>query len=220
MYLAAQKTLDDNEAIWIGIPAIANAKSLLNANVASIGNYSVKLENDGTGQTLEKNRSRENLENAILKVVGGMTGYTTSENLFALRRQLNYQHWQLRHAKDNELCDIASAVYQAAYPYKENLVLFLVTDEDFVALDTLRLAFPATIPAKRVVSGANSAAREAMKKLFTDTDTLLKDTLDNLIVIYRVPQPDFYNQYMAARTIVDLGHGKKSDAPPVEMTHA
>ena len=218
MYLTTDKTLEENEAIWTGMPAITAAKTRLNSNVSAISNYSYMRENDSTGETLVKHQSRTDLEKAIQKIIGGMIGYTTAENLIALRQNINYQPWQLTHARDNELCDIATAVYMAALPCKEKLIPFMVTDEDFVALDTLKTEYPKTIPGKRVAGGANTAAKEAMKLLFKDTDKLLKDTLDNLMIIYRVPQPEFYSKYLVARVVVELGHGKKRVRPTTDST--
>jgi hypothetical protein len=106
-------------------------------------------------------------------------------------------------------------VYSASLPYKEQLAPFLVSGEDFDALDALSTSFPQTIPETRVLSGANTAAMKAMKLLFKDTDKLLNETIDDLLVMYRGPQPEFYNKYLAARVIIDLGHGKKADKAPI-----
>jgi hypothetical protein len=214
MYLTTDKTLQENASLWTGILAIEAAKTQLNSNIVAIEGYSSSRENDPSGQTLVKHQSREQLEKTLQKVIGGMMGYATAERLVELKQNIHYSPWQLKKATDNRLCDIANAVYVASLPYTEKLSPFLVSSTDFEALNALSIAFLRTIPGKRVASGANTASMKAMKLLFRDTDKLLNDTIDDLLVMYRGPQPDFYNKYLASRVIVDLGHGKKAGKAP------
>ncbi|NCQ19599.1 MAG: hypothetical protein GW805_14895, partial [Ignavibacteria bacterium] len=58
-----------------------------------------------------------------------------------------------------------------------------------------------------------SATRVALTKLFEKTDALLNEEADMLVEVVKESQPDFYNQYFAARVIKDLGgsHTKPAD---------
>ena len=82
------------------------------------------------------------------------------------------------------------------------------------ALHTLSGVFDSDIPEKRVVVGSNATVRKAMKGVFRDSDVLLKETLDELMKMFRVPDPEYYDQYLSSRVIVDLGHGKKHVSTP------
>lgn len=214
MYLSTEKMLDENRAVWEGMAAMVEAKTIFSSNLIAISEYSAQREADGSGQTIVKGQNREDLENMILKMVGGMIGYTTSADLVAVRKTINYTPTRLNRAKDNELYDIATSLLEVATPYKTELVPFLIEDRDFETLDNLRNTFKNSIPAKRLVDGANTAAMKAMKLLFKETDMLLKEKIDNLLLTYRVPEPLFFTKYRAARVILDLGHGKRSGNKP------
>ena len=210
MYLSTEKTLDESETLWMGVPALVSAKASLSTNIAAIGGYSTQLVSDGTGQTIVKKQSRDLLENAILKISGGLVAYCTAENLVSQRKDINFKPSQLVRAKDIELYNMAAALLNVALPVKTFLAPYLITEADIEELDALHTAFLKSIPGKRDSVGSAIAARIAMRLLFKETDVLIKDRLDNLVVIFRFAKLEFYTKYCSARVIVDLGHGKKA----------
>ena len=210
MYLSIEKTLDENGTLLAGVPALVSAKTILSANIVAIGGYSTQLLSDSTGQTIVKKQSRDVLENAILKVSGGLVAYCTAENLVAQRKDINFKPYQLNRAKEIELYNMAAALLVVALPVKTLLASYLITEADIEELDALHTAFLKSIPGKRDSVGSAVAARLAMRLLFKETDLLIKDKLDNLVVIFRAANPEFYTKYTSARVIVDLGHGKKA----------
>jgi len=50
--------------------------------------------------------------------------------------------------------------------------------------------------------------------LFKETDAILKNKLDKLMLSFRITNPDFYTNYLNARIIVDLGVGTKTEVKP------
>jgi hypothetical protein len=60
----------------------------------------------------------------------------------------------------------------------------------------------------------SKSATTAIGGLFKDTDAILKNKLDKLILSFRITNPDFYTNYLNARIIVDLGGGKKEGVKP------
>ena len=69
---------------------------------------------------------------------------------------------------------------------------------------------------KEVTSGVAErvGARTAVSDLFVQVDEVLKEELDAMMQIFRVTDPELYNDYRAARVIKDLGarHGKNAAA--------
>ena len=210
MYLSTEKTLDENQILWAGVPALVSAKTVLSTNISAIGDYSTKLMSDGTGQTAVKKQNRDELENAILKMTGGLVAYCTAQDLVAQRKDINFKPYQVTRAKDIELYNMAAALLKVALPVKTQLSIYFIEEADIDELNALHTAFLKSIPGKRDSIGSALAARLAMRLLFKETDLLIKDKLDNLMVIFRAAKPEFYTKYGSARVIVDLGHGKKA----------
>jgi hypothetical protein len=210
MYLSTEKTLDESETLWAGVPALVLAKTTLSTNIAAIGDYNTQLLSDGTGQTLIKNQNRDNLEDGVLKLSGGLVAHFTAEGQVAMRKDVTFKPYQVNRAKDIELYNMAHLLVKIALPVKTQLEKYYIFEADIVELDALHTAFLKSIPGKRDSVGSGTAARLAMRLLFKETDVLIKDQLDNLMVIYRAAKPEFYSKYGTARVIVDLGHGKKA----------
>jgi len=47
-------------------------------------------------------------------------------------------------------------------------------------------------------------ALDAIDQLFDECNALLKNRMDNIMLMFRESNPDFYNGYERARTIVDM----------------
>lgn len=209
MYQTVNETLLDNKETWKDQENITSNQEKLGNFIKGIDGYSAEREKDGTAQTLVKHLTREDFVKSILKVAGGMAGFTTARKLYILRKEVCYTPSAVQYAKDSDLCDMATNLYNAALPYKDEMGSYLLAAKDVDELNTNIMAYKKAIPGKRVATGASSAAKEAMGLLFEETDLLLKDEMDYMMLIYRDSNPIFYSKYRTARAILDLGHGKK-----------
>lgn len=65
----------------------------------------------------------------------------------------------------------------------------------------------------RVSVSERKAAHEKLAKLFAQTDALLKNQLDRLMVRFRETEPELYATYQNARRIIPYGvrHEKKKE---------
>jgi hypothetical protein len=76
--------------------------------------------------------------------------------------------------------------------------------------------FKASIPQKRVATGTSKVSTGNINETFKTIDALLKDEMDVLLMPFQFTQPDFYNEYLSTRSIVDTGgNRKKTEETPV-----
>ena len=209
MYRTVNVTMLDNKDTWKDQEDIAAAQLRLDNYIKGIDNLSAEREKDGTAQTLVKHLTREDFVKSIMNVSGCLAAFCTARKMFVLRKEVHYAPYEVQYAKDSDLCDIATNLYNAALPYKDAMGAFMLKAQDIEDLNANNLAYKKAIPGKRVATGASVAAKEAMDLLFQETDQLLKDELDYLMQIFRDSNPMFYSKYRTARAIIDLGHGKK-----------
>lgn len=71
-------------------------------------------------------------------------------------------------------------------------------------------AFQAVQPKPRQGRVTSSAATSQLPQLFTEADSVLNERLDALVVQFKATQPVFFNEYAAARVIVDNPGGRGS----------
>ena len=56
----------------------------------------------------------------------------------------------------------------------------------------------------RSILNTKYVALDTIDQLFDEGNALLKDKMDNMMLIFRERNPEFYNGYKRARTIVDM----------------
>ena len=114
----------------------------------------------------------------------------------------------LKKTRDNILFDKARLIYETAQPLAAELIIYLVTEDDINAINTLMRQYEEAIPEKRAAVAESKASTDTMRTVFHEIDFLLKDKLDNLMVIFRSSNLDFFKTYTNARIIIDLGRRK------------
>jgi len=211
MIEAVITVLNNNSTTWNSIPPIVEIKTKVETNLTKIRGLRQIQEKDFTGITVNKAEIRENLIAATLKLIGGLMAYATVTSNHELRNSINYGKHDLNHSRDNILYDKALLVYNTAQPLATELAVYLIGEEDILAVDTLLKKYEPAIPEKRAATSETKAATEALKQTFKDTSFLLKDKLDNLMLIFQAGNPDFYNAYVNSRIIIDLGKRHKSN---------
>ena len=205
MFETVMTVLDNNSTVWNSIPPIVEIKTKVDTNIYKIRELRQKQEKDFTGITVNKAEVQEKLIAATLKLIGGLMAYSTVNNDHRLRNSINYTKSDLFLSRDNILYDKALLVYNIAQPLAAELSVYLIIEEDILAVDTLLKKYEQAIPEKRAATSETKAATEALKQTFRATSLLLKDKLDNLMLIFQAVNPDFYNAYTNSRIIIDLG---------------
>jgi len=205
MFETVMTVLDNNSTVWNSIPPIVEIKTKVDTNIYKIRELRQKQEKDFTGITVNKAEVQEKLIAATLKLIGGLMAYSTVNNDHRLRNSINYTKSDLFLSRDNILYDKALLVYNIAQPLAAELSVYLIIEEDILAVDTLLKKYEQAIPEKRAATSESKAVTEALKQTFKATSLLLKDKLDNLMLIFQAVNPDFYNAYTNSRIIIDLG---------------
>jgi len=79
----------------------------------------------------------------------------------------------------------------------------MLTDEMIVEAETTLDDFKALIGQPRHIRNQAYAAMTVLEELIDTTNALLKEKLDKLMIRFSVTDPEFYDVYLRARTIVD-----------------
>lgn len=76
-----------------------------------------------------------------------------------------------------------------------------------------------SIPQQRVATSASKVSTLNIGDVFKSLDKLLKDEIDELMLLFQFTKPDFYNAYKNARVIVNYsGRGKAKPETPADPT--
>lgn len=217
MYEAVQAFVAGTQSTWTSIAAIGTSKQEFDNKIAAIRTERQKQEKDASGLVTERKLIRETLTRQTLKVSGALLAYASATGNAELMAVADYSPSNLSQSRNNIFYDKARLIYEAASPLATQLADYNLAAADLTQLQTMLGQFLTAIPKRRNATATSKSATAAIRALFKETDLLLKNKLDMLMLSFRISNPDFYANYQNARIIVDLGAGKKpkeTPAPP------
>jgi hypothetical protein len=209
MYSSVDMVLDNNTSFFSQLEELVKAHQQLKNGQILISQYRQIQEVDSTGLTKNKIKLRKEMIGCILKFSASLRAYATSVKNDELKVKTNYGLSDLKKSADPILLDIGALMMALANTVKNELIRFFISVADFKEIDRLLFAFKLAIPKKRVAISASKVSTLNIGKVFSAQDTLLKEVIDVMMLPLRFSQPDFYNAYKNARTIVNFsGRGK------------
>jgi phosphate uptake regulator len=206
MYEAVNTVMDKNSTIWTPLLVASDLSTKVKSIIVKIQDLRQVQALDTKGITVNKSVVREQLTTATLKLSNALAAYASLNNNYELLGEVNYTPSALNKSRDNILFDIATIIQNKAKLYETELADFLIKPEDITGQQTLIDQYIEAIPEKRVAVTASKTSTTDLKAQFREMDTLLKENLDRVILLFKSTNPDFVQQYFNARIIIDLGH--------------
>ena len=209
MYSSVDLVLDNHASLFGTLGELTDAHLRLKNGAALIRQHRQVQEADVSGLTKNKIQLRANMIKCILQFSAAIMAFATSAKDEELRVKANYGLSDLNKSPDPLLLDIGTLLMGLANPLKSDLSRFFIGDAEFKEMDHLLVAFKQAIPQRRVATSASKVSTGNINELFHSQDALLKQEIDVLMLPFQFTQPDFYNAYRNARSIVDYaGRGK------------
>ncbi len=207
MYLAVQKVCDDNSIVWSGIVACATAITDLQNKVNEIVTVRQVQESNPTGITQDKAVKKDVMVNQAMFVKGAVQAYATNTGNNELFESVNYSISEMKRPADTICRDRALLIYNKANEVVASLSTYGVDATVLTSFQTAINEYAAIIARPRTARSSIKAATTALNKLFVDTDLIIKRKIDLLMVQFKATNTSFYNTYLNARQIIDLGKG-------------
>jgi hypothetical protein len=214
MYNTVIQHCDNNAATVATIPAFEAAVTALKATRDLIEAKRNFQAQPISGTTEDKNNARTGLEDAAVAIASKGYAFAVNTNNMDLKEQFNYTKSDLQRLRDGELDGVCQNIHDAADANAAALVSYGIVAGDITGLKDLIDAYKAIVTGPRTKIGNRSAAKDDLKTLFKQADNTLKQQMDKLAIGFKTSHPDFYNQYLAARVIVDAPTQKKEETPP------
>lgn len=208
MFRTVLSVLNNFSSVW-------NTNAAFAAMVALLQNYINQLVADdqwqqtGTkGATAARHQGRQAFVNLVLQQAQGGFAYATATGNAALKVACKITLSTLNRLSDMELVADARNVHDALMPFVSSMAPYGVSANSLANLQTAANAFTAQSAQPSAAKAIVSVATEDADKTTRLASALLKEQLDPMMMQFMLSQPLFYNQYMAARTILDYGHRK------------
>jgi len=207
-YESVAVVFDNNTEIYSHTEAFVPYVEQLNGNIDKIHEVAGIQGQIRTGTTAEKAALRTSLTDATIKVKNGVKALGVFTDNNKLKDSVSFTDSELKTSRDNVIADKAGIIYKVASGVIPQLEPYFVTEADVLAIHTLQKQYLDAIATPRYETLLSKDATRKLKALFGETDTLLREKIDETILIFQPANPDFVNNYFDARIIVDLGRRK------------
>ncbi len=204
MFIAVQSTLENNNAIWNDNVKFSEAKNQLDKNITSIQGLSDDVMESTKPETNEKNQIRKSLEDKILPISGILNAHAAFSKDESLKTSLISTRSGLETMKETTLVTYSNNLVAKAKNLEHILTTeYSVSTSEIEEISNQTTAFKNLIGIAKPKRAAINAAKQTLNKHVDESNNLLREVIDKLMLRYQITDPQFYNEYQQSRTIVD-----------------
>ena len=203
MFIGIQEYLDHQTSIWSAIKRIVSYKNDLDEIIERISSKSEEAS------SLVGVKGRKE----TLKILIAIKGSSLSGSLQAfaydkgdrdLAVKVEASKSDIIRMKEVELGSFIKVLVDTSNQNIKALADFGVSKEILTEIKTSMEEYKQLIGKPRSILNTKYVALDTIDQLFDEGNALLKDKMDNMMLIFRERNPEFYNGYERARTIVDM----------------
>ena len=196
--------------VWKPLPAFARAVGDFTGVIPEITD-TVQVQASRIGTAGEKAAALEALGNAVHEVGGAVFSFAEDNEDHELKGRVDFSRTDITDGRESEIVARCRDILSAASANIDSLADYGVNQAKLGGLKKKIDAFEQLHTKPRQNIATSSAATKRMPKLFGKADGIIKRRLDKLVVQFKESAPDFYNEYQAARSIVDNPGGRNGN---------
>ena len=204
MYYSVSAVCDNRPDLWCENEAFLETYSKFRSKIPQIKRCKDILTVETIVSQSFKSVDRIELEEVSFFLAGRILLYAkqkADEGLYAEIR--NFKNC-LSHCTDMEFIRVCTTLSEVAENCIQELSAFAVTPEEITELKQLAADFAINQARSKSHHAKNKSTEEQLKKLFKDTDDILKRQLDHVVDFFKNSESEFYEAYLAARVIVEV----------------
>lgn len=203
MYLSTQETLDANTTLWNAIPIVVTTKNNLDELIQRIADVNEKTNPNSKAVTASKEKTKTALADKIVVISGILQAFAAFNDNTVLLGKVKITQSDIYNSRETDIEKLVSPVIDEARKYLTDLADFGLTEAMITEAETTLDDFKALIGQPRTIRNQAYAAMTLMDELFDETNALLKNKMDKLMIRFKFTDTQFYSEYERARTIVD-----------------
>lgn len=203
MYRVVEQYCDDNSAIVSTVLGFQTAVTNFKAKIASLIGSEQLSAVPLTGIALEKTVSKKDLCQLAADVASMVYAFADATSNITLREEVNFPYSKLKETRDDllaprcqNICDSGNANMPAVKDYG-------LTTTILAELQAAITDYAAKTPKPRTAVSNRKTQNANIKALIADTDAVLKNRMDKIVVAFRALHPDFVTGYDSNRIIID-----------------
>jgi hypothetical protein len=203
MFRAVLQFLLNNAAITATIAAFTPIFAAFQAKLTAMEEAVAGEAAIITGTTADKASLRLSLALELKRIGDAITSYAATVNNNALREAVSLSLSALKKLKEEVFIAQAQNYHDLANDNIAALAPWNILPADVSALQAVIDSYSTAVPAPRNKIAQRAAFIQAQNAAEKDITKLLKEQMDPVIYQFAASDPDFYNQYVNNRAIVN-----------------
>jgi hypothetical protein len=203
MYRATEKHCDDNASIIASLPAFQTALARFKAKIANILSTTQQKDVVLTGITTDKSNSKQMLCQIASDIANLVFAYADTNNNNTLKQEVNYNYTKLIKTREDQLAPRCQNIHDKALANIQNLEDFGIESHKLTNLQDAINNYQENSPKTRTATSNRKTLNANLSQLFKETDSILKNQMDKLVVAFRNNNPNFVATYETNRIIID-----------------
>lgn len=211
MYHALQSMLANYKTNWEAVQAIGNAIQAFEELLKEIEACDTITSENKKGETIYKKEIRLRVIERTIEISSILSALILQSNEQYVGAKLDYSKSKLVKMRDMQLEITCSTIADQATEHLMLLATAGITAADIEELKTDIKTFGDVLPLQRISVTERKVVNEKLKDLFAQTDALLKNQLDRLMLRYKQTQLQFYSNYKTSRHVINYGVRHKKE---------
>ena len=201
-------------------PALLRCISDLNTRVINIDNLESEYQTVSKGTTAYKNTIREKLEEELDTMCNVLSSYSKEIDNMQISAIVDLTESEIADLRDSVLSEKAKEINKFLVDHATPLLEYDVSPESATEFQGLIKEYDNSLEKHDNKANASVVARGHLKKAFSAVDEILKERLDKQMKTNIKKNPLFYNSYIQARLVKNLGvrHDDTTDTPSAGQT--
>ena len=211
--LAIQTLLLANPTIIAVLVALEEASEAL-AELISAINLNIKIQSSPSGAAEAKRDALTAVGDLAYEIAGAILSFAEKSGHVALAVQANISRSAMTRGSGNVISARIQGVLDLATEHVESLADHGVTQAKVTSLKQRLKAYDAVRVLPRQAVAVAAAATRQLEELFPEADRLVKNRIDKLVWQFRESEPELYQKYQVARSIVDAPSPNNDEETP------
>ena len=198
-----RNTRNDNTIIDITLAKIEGI-------MTDIGVASARQNRKTSGFTKQKKEYRKMLNTQSDVILGIVRSYAVTVNNKNVYDNANLSLSDIRRIRDSEILIKVGTITKFVSNNMDELAPYGMTDKIMLSYNAAAVGYKEFLTKPQELMAERKTATKNLVKLFDDLEMEFNNNLDNHMMQYKLSEPQFYSDYINARTIYDESTISKS----------
>ena len=210
MFQTLEEFLNNNLSSFEDKPLIMNVIADLGQRNQTIRSLNEAQSVSTRAEFYIKAEDKKVLIDNALKVSDGLKVIATMKKDSRLKIEAEISRWDLGRMRENDMLVRLKQLYVAAQPYVDELIPLGISADIIDSLNSDSSKLMKSSPMIKNIKVKTTQATAELGQLVVDTNNMIRETLDPLMLMFKNLNPTLYGEYQNARKIIDRPGGRST----------